>query len=225
MTAGILLRIIIRRWYVFAACLAVVAWTGINLGQTSRTYWVQAQVVFVEPGGGSVTNVSDGVAPSLINFAGIVQRKLASRGDAVELPSSAATLYGSGIRRGYSITLPNTGNQWATSFSKPMLAIQVTGASPDEVRESLAGVLDQVEQITLELQANAGARPDTFIELGVPSASPDILDVGSTPLGQAKGLAVLAGVGMILSGCAACGVDRLVARWPRRSQATPRGRA
>jgi hypothetical protein len=225
MTAGILLRIIVRRWYVFVTCVAVAAWIGMSLGQTGRTYWTQAQVVFVEPGGASVTNINDGVAPSLISFAGIVQRKLTGEGAAAELPSSTATLYGSGIRSGYSITLPNTGNQWAASFSKPILAIQVTGGSSDEVRTTLAGVLERVQQITLELQSDSGALPETFIEISIPPSSPDIHDVGSTPLGKAKGLAVLGGIGIILSGCVTYGVDRWVARWPLRQQAIRRSQA
>jgi hypothetical protein len=225
MTAGILLRMIIRRWYVFATCLAIAVWIGMSLGQTGRTYWTQAQVVFVEPGGGSVTNINDGVAPSLINFAGTVQRKLTGDGAAADLPSSTATLYGSGIRRGYSITLPNTGNQWAASFSKPMLAIQVTGSSSDEVRTTLEDVLERVQQITLELQSDAGALPETFIEISVPPSPPDILDVGSTPLGKAKGLVVVGGIGITLSGCVTYAVDRWFARWPVRQQAVRRSQA
>lgn len=225
MTAGILLRIILQRWYVVVACLAAVIWACSILGQTGRTYWAQAQVVFVEPGGGSVTNVNDGVAPSLINFAGIVQRKVSSEGEPVQLPSSNATLYGSGIRRGYSVTLPNTGNQWATSFSKPILAIQVTGDSPDDVNQTLAEIIVQVQQTAFDLQSGAGARPDTFIGVDASPAAPDIVDVGSTPLGRGKGLAVMAGIGVILSGCAAFGVEKLATRWlgrrpgDRRSQA------
>lgn len=215
MTAGILLRIILRRWYVVAACLAVVGWVCGVLVDTGRTYWVQAQVVFVEPGVGSVTSGNDGVTPSLINFAGIVQRKVAHEGNPVELPSTNATLYGSGVRDGYSISLPNTGNQWATSFSKPLLAIQVTGGSQEEVRDTLAEVLAQVKQTALDLQSQTGAAPETYIGVEASPAAPDVLDVGSTPLGMQKGLAAIIGVGTVLSGYVAYGADRIVNKWRR----------
>lgn len=225
MTAGTLLQIILRRWYVAIACLAAVMWVCLVLGQTGRTYWVQAQIVFVEPGGGSVSNVNDGVAPSLINFAGIVQRKVSGDGEPVQLPSSNATLYGSGVRRGYSITLPNTGNQWATSFSKPVLAIQVTGDSPEAVNQTLAEVVGQVKQAAFDLQSDTGARPNTFIGVDASPAAPDIVDVGSTPLGRAKALAVMAGIGVILSGCAAYGAENLAVGWLRRRPVDRRSQA
>lgn len=225
MTAGTLLQIILRRWYVAIACLAAVMWVCLVFGQTDRTYWAQAQIVFVEPGGGSVSNVNDGVAPSLINFAGIVQRKVSGDGEPVQLPSSNATLYGSGVRRGYSITLPNTGNQWATSFSKPVLAIQVTGDSPEAVNQTLAEVVGQVKQAAFDLQSDTGARQNTFIGVDASPAAPDIVDVGSTPLGRGKALAVMAGIGVILSGCAAYGAENLAVRWLRRRPVDRRSQA
>lgn len=216
MTATILFRAILRRWYVAAVCLVLVAWACMVLMGMGRTYWTQSQVVFVEPGVGSVTNVNDGVAPSLINFAGIVQRKVAYEGDAVELPSTNSTLYGSGIRNGYSISLPNTGNQWAVSFSKPMLAIQVTGSTPEEVRRTLAAVLAHVERAAAGLQSDSSAAPETYIGVEASPAAPDIIDVGGTPVGRQKGLAAVIGVGAVLSGCTAYGTDGLVTWWRRR---------
>ena len=208
MTAGILFRVMVARWYVVVACMILVAGFGASVAQNTRTYWAEMQVFFVQPGRGSVGVLDDGAAPSLINFAGLVKRRVASEGSAYELPSSNVTLYGSGIVRGYSITLPNAGNQWAASFTKPVLSVQVTGDSPQEVARTLQDAIAAIDRAAVDLQSKSGAAPGTFITVEPSANVPRIEDVGSTLGSRAKGITVFLVCGLIFAAYTASIVDR-----------------
>ncbi|UZX05182.1 hypothetical protein F8G81_23265 [Arthrobacter sp. CDRTa11] len=210
MTAGELLGIMWRRWYIVVAGLILTMWGSSSLAAVERTYWVEVQLVFIQPGSASVANVSDQIVPSLINFAGIVQRRVTETGNPAELPSSGATLYGSGVREGYSITLPNSGTQWAASYSTPILVVQAVGRSPEAARETLDRVLAEVDVAATELQNAQGAPPESHVFIERSPATPQVIDVGGTKIGQLKGMAALAGVGLAMTGSGAVGFDRMM---------------
>lgn len=205
----------LRRWLIVGIGLVVTIWVCLVLAAGERTYWARMDVIFVQPGAGSVANVSDNVVPSLINFAGIIQRRVSHEGEPVELPSSMATLYGSGVRDGYSITLPNSGTQWAVSYTRPVLAVQAVGNSPDQVRQTLSRVFTQVSSAAHELQAERGAQAGGFIVVDRSPSSPEIVDLGSTKLGRAKGIAALSAVGLGLTAFLALEADRFILGRPR----------
>lgn len=210
MTAGELLGIMWRRWYVVVAGLILTVWGSSSLAAVERTYWVEVKLVFIQPGSASVANVSDQIVPSLINFAGIVQRRVTEAGNPSELPSSGATLYGSGVREGYSVTLPNSGTQWAASYSTPILVVQAVGRSPEAARETLDHVLTEVDVAATELQNAEGAPPESHIFIERSPAMPEVVDVGGTRTGRLKGMAALAGVGLAMTGSGAVAFDRMM---------------
>lgn len=210
MTVGVLARILLRRWSVVVAGVFLTALVCSTLLSAERTYWTSMELVFVQPGEGSVANVEDHVVPSLVNFAGIVQRRVSHEGTPVELPSSSATLYGSGVRRGYSITLPNMGTQWAVSYSRPVLAVQVVAGSPDQVRQTVNQVLDLIASTSRDLQSSRGVPAEEFIFIDRSPETPEIVDLGSTASGRMKGILALSLVGFALSALAALEIDRLL---------------
>ena len=76
MTVGVLARIIFRQWVVVVVGAFMTALMCLVRASADRTYWTSVDLVFLQPGGGSMANVSDADIPSLINFAGIVQRRV-----------------------------------------------------------------------------------------------------------------------------------------------------
>ncbi|WP_255769400.1 hypothetical protein [Pseudarthrobacter sulfonivorans] len=210
MTVGVLARVMLRRWAVVLVGVLMTALVCSLLINAGRTYWASVDLVFLQPGESAVANVSDSAVPSLISFAGIVKRRASQDGTPVELPSSNATLYGSGVRNGYSITLPNTGTQWAVSYSRPVLAVQVVGGSPDQVRQTVNRVLTMIEVSSRELQSEQGVPAKDFITLDRSPETPEIVDLGSSKTGRVKGLLALSMVGLALTALAALEIDRLV---------------
>lgn len=211
-TAELVWEAIRRRWYLAVVCLAGLAWVIGLMGHVDRTYWAQTDVLFVEPGGAAVASINDAAAGSLIEFSGLVARKVADEGHPAQLPSPNVTLYGSGVRKGYSVEVTDTGTQWAPSYSQPKILIQATGDSPDEVRRTLKEVTSQIREAAMNLQQSAGARMDSYIMVNTSSEDPPVADVGSTRSGRAKGLIAFTSVGLVLTVCAAWGFDQVVTR-------------
>lgn len=205
-----LLQIMLRRWLVVGIGIVLTVSACLTLAAGERTYWATVELIFVQPGAGALASASDGVVPSLINFAGIIQRRVSHDGSPTELPSSSASLYGSGVREGYSITLPNSGSQWAVSYSRPVLVVQAVGHSPDQVRQTLSRVLTQIESTAHELQADRGAPAEQFIAVDRSPSTPEIIDLGSTRLGRMKGILALSAVGLAVTAVVALEIDRLV---------------
>lgn len=218
MTVGVLIRILLRRWAIVVLGLSLTAMACYLLSGVERTYGATLELVFVQPGRGSVVSVSDAVRPSLVDFAGIVHRRVSSEGSPVELPSSSATLYGSGVRNGYSITLPNSGTQWAASYSRPVLAVQVVGPSPYHVRQILDQVMTSVESEAQDLQRARGIPRNDFIDVQRSPSVPEVVDLGSTQLERAKAVLVVCLLGLTLTAFSALQIDRwlMIRRFHRR---------
>lgn len=212
MTAGVLLRIILRRWAVVLLGLALTLVGCTAIAGAERTYGASVDLVFVEPGRSSVVNASDAALPSLVDFARMVQRGVRYDSSMVELPSSNATLYGSGVKNGYSVTLPNSGTQWAESYSRPILAVQVVGATPEQVRQKLDQVLSLVESQARDIQTASGISGNRVIDVRRSPAVPEIGDLGSTKLGRMKGILALSLLGLTLTAIGAIQIDRLLLR-------------
>ncbi|WP_157407509.1 hypothetical protein [Arthrobacter sp. ZBG10] len=213
---GVLGLVSLRKWAVVVLGLSLTAMSAFLLAGVGRTYGTTVELLFVEPGRGSVVSGSDAALPSLVDFAGIVQQRISEEGSAVELPSSTATLYGSGVRNGYSITLPNTGTQWAVSFSRPVLAVQVVGPSPQQVRQTLDQVMTSVELEAQGLQGGKGVPPGGYIQVTPSPAAPVVVDLGSTKLGRTKATLVIGLLGLTLTAFSASRIDRwLTAYKPR----------
>jgi hypothetical protein len=210
-TVGVLLRIVWRRGLIVAAGVALTAFACLSLPDGERTYWAKTDLMFVQPGTGPVATVPDNILPTLINYAGVVQQ-VGHDDKPVELVSSTAPLYRSGLREGYAVTLPNTGTQWAVSYSRPVLVVQAIGNSPDQVRQTLGRVLNEIQSAAYELQADRGAPVEQFIDVAHYPSSPEVVDVGSTKPGRIKGILALFAVGLALTAFIAVEVDRLILR-------------
>ena len=210
MTTGILIEVIRRRWVVVALGIALTLFACMTATGRDRTYGATTDLLLVQPGKPSLATSPDSVAPSLIAFAGMVQQSARQDSNPIVLPSSATTLFGSGVTTGYSITLPNAGSQWTISYTRPVLAIQVVGTSPNEVRKTLNDVISLVEFKTLELQRTVPIPNDELIEVKKYPTFPDVVDLGSTKGEYTKGVFVLFVLGLTLTGIGATQIERLL---------------
>lgn len=210
MTTGMLIEVVRRRWIVAVIGVSLTVFACLILVDQDRTYGATTDLLLVQQGKPSLASSSDSITPSLIAFAGMVQQSARKESNPVELPSSAATLFGSGVTTGYSITLPNAGSQWTISYTRPVLAIQVVGASPDEVRKTLNDVIGLVEFRAFELQRTVGTPSDRIIAVQRYPSFPDVVDLGSTKAERMKGVLVLFILGLVLTGAVVIKLERLL---------------
>jgi len=215
-TPAQLFKVLRRRWYVLLAGLCCTGFTFLLLSQSAAVYAAQADLVFMEPAVPGQSRTLTGAEPqTLIDFTAIVERKYLAGTKSAKLASPTASLFGTGIRRGTSVGMLDTGGQWLSSFNRPVLSVQSAGPSPQEVSAEIDRVHAEVSAVSDRLQLAAGARPDTLITVERAPEDLIISSFGKTRMGEAKALVVLALTGLGLSCAAAAGADSLAARRAR----------
>jgi len=147
----------------------------------------------------------------------MVERRVNYNSASVNLTLSTGTLYGAGIRHGYSVSLLNSGGQWAKSFRWPVLSVQVVDSSAEKVKEVLGQVIERINAASASLQKEAGVAQALITTLTSPS-SPEIVFGGGTPINRAKGAVFWVGIAATLSILAAVIVDK-----PRRRRTAQAG--
>ncbi len=188
-----------HRWlWLFAGLLALVSATGVS-SHVEAVYWTHVDVVFLPPNSPSGQgNVLEGDSASLVHFAALVEREINGSRALPRLSSAEATLYGAGVRRGYSVTLPNLGGQWQTNFNRPALSIEVVDSSEPRVRAVLAQVVGRVKGLARDLQQRSGVSAGARIWT---QEFPEDVSVSyvSGNRKRATGASLLLGGGLVLS--------------------------
>ncbi|XAS70344.1 hypothetical protein VUN82_14585 [Micrococcaceae bacterium Sec5.1] len=219
MTTKKLLQVVARRWY---AALVVMLLGVVSLGSirsSEPVYWTQAEVSFVGPAGKPWYLIPNADVAPLVEFAALVERQVNHDSSLSGSVTSPGTLYGAGVKQGYSITLPNAGGQWAKSFRRPALAVQVVDSSAAKVNEQLAALVKRIEAATLLLQEQTGKKGGLIYTITFPS-SPEVVFGGGSTSNRIKGAIAWLSLSLGLAVVGAVGWDQILVRRTRR-----RGRA
>lgn len=139
-------------------------------------YWTQAEVSFVAPNSDPAYWIPGGGDNAvLVPFAALVERRVNDGSDSVDLVLARGTLYGAGVKQGYSVTLPNAGGgQWAKSFTRPALLVQVVDSSAERVNGVLSTVIDRIQAASETLQSQMNVTSSRIVTVTTPS-SPEII--------------------------------------------------
>jgi hypothetical protein len=212
MTVTLLLRTLLRRWYVVVLILAATVFAALAAGRVPGVFWTQVDVVFLPP---ASYNVLEDHADGIVQFAAIVEREFnGNPGDAVRgLPSG--TLYGEGIRDGSEVVLLDSGGQWGTNYNRQVLSVEVVGASETEVTDTVADIGARIAALSIRIQDDAGVAPDARITTFESPAPPVVAYIGGSSRRAQAVILVLGGaVALALS----VAVDYLLSRRTGRRQ-------
>ncbi|MER1997067.1 MAG: hypothetical protein ABTA24_11310 [Arthrobacter sp.] len=216
MTPAQLQSVLRRRWYVLLAGLCCTGLAFVFLSQSAPVYAAQSDLVFLEPGTPGQGRTLTGTEPqTLIDFTAIVERQYLAGTKTSKLASPTASLFGTGIREGTSVGMLDTGGQWLSSFSRPVLSVQAAAPTPEKVAAEIDRVHAEVREVSDALQLEAGARPDALITVERAPEELIITSFGKTRMGEAKALLVLGVAGVGLSCAAAAAADALAGRRTR----------
>jgi hypothetical protein len=154
MTVRELVAALMRRWYVVVFAL-VIAVAGIYFLQRGQgVYSTETVVSFLLPNQTALSPSNGLDDANLIAFAGLVARKV-NNGETPAIYSIYnAPLYGAGVRQGVVVSIPNAGNQFATSYQRAEVVLQIVGPSERWVALAQTELLSQVVQITNAQQAS-----------------------------------------------------------------------
>jgi hypothetical protein len=218
MTANQLIRVLLRRWYVLVVFAVLVVLAVSLIPRTPGVYTSQVDMVFLPPS--TLNRLQDQVEGS-VQFAAIVDREFnGNRGNA-PIPLQTATLYGEGIRRGYTVTLHNDGGQWTNNFDRPDLSIEVVDSSPERVNTEITRLTRRISALSSSLQDAQNVAPaDRIGVIESPSTAQVTYIAASTTRAAAATLAL----GVILAMLVTVLFDRIAERWTRNASSTAQQR-
>ena len=156
MTSRELLRLVLRRWYLL---IAGVALTGVVIWPAAHqpgVYWAQVDVVILPPTDESFPNKLEDPEVNLTALAGVVVADF-NRGSLPLLTASAdTTLYGEGKRDAIEVRMPNMGNQWTPLYTTPTIDLQVVGGDEESVRENVVATVGELRDLLAVRQQTLG---------------------------------------------------------------------
>ncbi|TDW29930.1 hypothetical protein [Cryobacterium psychrophilum] len=212
MTVRELMSTMLRRWYIpigLLVCAALV--TGI-LARDGGIYTTKTVVSFMRPASTSLSPTNGANDTSVIAFAGVVVRETNNGRPPARYSTSDSPYYGAGVREGVLVDLANSGSQWASTFSKSDIEIQIVGRTFDWVKTRQKEVVDRVLSISDAEQAALEIPSDDRITATVAPITMQIDYVSPSRKSQvATGAAMLA-VALIVGAWGSITVDRLRVR-------------
>lgn len=209
-TFGDLLALALRRKLLTFVCI-LLTFAGMYAASSRVEAWNgRVSVVLLLPQS-SVDNALAVTSQSLISTTGIVARAVNGPHDPPETVSSDLTLTSLGVERGWSVRQPNSGNQWDTHYTDPVLDVRSSGTTMDEANAQMSLALQHIDDALTALQDARGVPTTARIELHLSPDEPVFL-----PQHGSRPRAMLAA---FLVGALATTFAVLAAEWFVRSRA------
>jgi hypothetical protein len=144
----------VRRWYVVVLALIVAVAGNYLLQRSEGVYATETVVSFILPDETRLSPNSGLDDASVIAFAGVVARAVNSGKTPAIYSIYNAPLYGAGVRQGVVVSLPNAGNQFATSYQRAEVVLQIVGPTEQWVAQKQSQLLAEVVAISDAQQAS-----------------------------------------------------------------------
>jgi hypothetical protein len=207
----------LRHWYIPLGLLACAALVTVMLVRDGGIYTTSTVVSLMRPDSTSLSPSNGTNDTSVIAFAGSVVLETNNGHPPAGYSMQDAPYYGAGIREGVLVELANSGNQWASTFDKAEVQIQIVGRTRDWVESRQKEAVGKVLRIVESRQSAVAVAPQNRIVASVVPLTAQIEYISASRSSQlAAGTAMLA-VAIILGAWGSVIVDRLPSR--RRSTA------
>jgi len=205
--------------------MALVGVLGAAMVNRPGTYYGRVNVVLVPPEATNPTaadNPLERRIQTTVDFAGIVAKEVGSLSATKVYVSSRVTLQDEDVPHGWSVRQPADGSQWDLIFDQPIVEVQVTGMSADEVRTRIDEVVGRIEGAAVARQDAAGVAPPSRVDFILSPSIPIITYADGSTIRALVALAIVCG----LSGWAASAVvGRVVGSRAPRGGRVPSSRA
>ena len=193
MTVRELVEALMRRWYVVAVTLLIAVVETYFLQRGQGVYTTETVVSFLLPNQKTLSPNSGLKDANLIAFAGLVARKVNNGQTPAIYSIYDAPLYGAGVRQGVAVSLPNAGNQFATSYQRAEVVLQIVGPSERWVAQVQSELLSRVVQIANAQQASVASETARI------HASPESSTKKISRVAPSRALAVSASIALLIA--------------------------
>lgn len=143
--------------------------------QAEGVYYSRADVLFLPPPALVGGNLLQEDPTQTLSFAAIVEHRINAEMPSLAPRTTAAPLYGTGVRNTHSVYIPSSGGQWQLSFSRPVISVEVVADSASDASDNLAHLVRRVSEAATEAQSSEGipltSQIGTELSPRAPSAS------------------------------------------------------
>lgn len=202
----------VRRWYVVVAALMCASGVGAVWARDSGCYSAATTVSFTLPTRAALLPESGRGDESVIAFAGAVAGEINRGREPATYASNDAPLYGVGIRQGVLVSMPNSGGQWSSVYSRADIEIQVVGRTREWVEMTRRAAVQKVFSVARERQGSAYTDPQRYITPIVMPLTSGVQHVTVGRPAQLLAFSALAGAALLAGGSGAVVLDRELAR-------------
>lgn len=202
----------LRRWPIVLVGVICTGLAAFALLSDKGVYYTRTQLVFLAPSSSSYPNTLTTQSEDIIDTAGVVAKRITGPRPVTKFASPDVTLIGQGIRDGWSLTLPDTGGQWATNFQNQILNLEIVAPARATVLERQTTLVRRVQDELDSLQRERGVAPINDITVQAAPRSTVIYHVGGS---KPRALGMTAALGVGITASVVMLVERLARRRPR----------
>ena len=165
---------IVRRWYVAAVVLATMLPVLYLAHVQTGIYYSSVNIIFLAPPQSVGGNSLRASSARTVYYAALIERLYTGQNSEPALSTTSSPLYGTGIRHGISVYVPNGGGQWQNSFNQPVITVEIVGESVSEVVSELDAVVVRIRDLAEQPQRDMGIKTDAYITTDLSPAVPNI---------------------------------------------------
>ena len=198
----------LRHWYVIVVALILSVVGGYLLQRGGGLYTTETVVSFLLPDKTSLSLNSGLDDASVIAFAGAVAREVNDGRAPVSFSTDAAPLYGAGLREGMVVSLPNSGNQWSTSYLRAELVLRIVGPSEQWVSQQQRDLLAKVVEVS-DAQQSSVTFQDSRIKVASVPLTKQIFHVLPSRTAVISAYVALMVVALMVGGWVAVALERV----------------
>ncbi len=220
MTVRQILSAMLRCWYVLLGVLAVAALVTVVMANDGGIYSTKTVVSFLLPDSTSLSPSNGTNDSNIIAFAATIVQAVNNGRPTSRYSMDDAPFYGVGIREGVLIDLTNSGNQWASTFSKAEIEIQIVGRTLEWVKSQQNTLVNKVVGTAASQQASVGIMPKDRISASVVPLTTDIEHIAPSLSSRLTAGAAMLAAALIIGGWGAVRVDRRLSARRRGSRQT-----
>ncbi len=192
---SIIRPLILRRWYLGVVALLLMLPFFYGAATSTGVYYSKMNVVFLPPPSKVGGNALKSEAVTTVMFAAIIERHFNGQGVVQQLRTVDAPLYGTGLRSGYSVYLPNSGGQWRMNFNDPVIVVEVVSPERATAESEMSRIVNQLEGLASAQQESLGIAADARITTETSPIQPTTQYVGNRKT-RALGSLALLGAGL-----------------------------
>ena len=198
----------LRHWYVIVVALILSVVGGYLLQRGGGLYTTETVVSFLLPDKTSLSLNSGLDDASVIAFAGAVAREVNDGRAPASFSTDEAPLYGAGLREGMVVSLPNSGNQWSTSYLRAELVLRIVGPSEQWVSQQQRDLLAKVVEVS-DAQQSSVTFQDSRIKVASVPLTKQIFHVLPSRTAVISAYVALMVVALMVGGWVAVALERV----------------